>query len=47
MLLRVSLMVVFDDDSSKVTWENFDLCEINKVTIKYNRSANTVSADVE
>jgi hypothetical protein len=44
---KQDLMVVFDDDNSKVTWEDFDLCEINKVTIKYNRSTKTVSADVE
>jgi hypothetical protein len=44
---KQDLMVVFDDDSSKVTWENFDLCEINKITLKYNRAQRTVSADVE
>lgn len=44
---KQDLQVVFDDDGSKVTWENFDLCEINKITIKYNRSSRTVSADIE
>ena len=41
------LMVVFDDDGSDVVWEGFDLCEINKITLKYNRKTNTVSADTE
>lgn len=44
---KQDLMVVFDDDDSKATWENFDLCEINKVTIRYNRSSGRVSADIE
>ncbi|HYE70292.1 MAG TPA: hypothetical protein VEA35_04285 [Ramlibacter sp.] len=44
---KQDLMVVFDDDGSKVTWEDFDLCEINKITIKYNRGSRTVSADIE
>jgi hypothetical protein len=41
------LMVVFDDDDSKVTWEEFDLCELNKITLKYNRKTGDVSADTE
>jgi hypothetical protein len=41
------LKVVFDDDESEVVWEDFDLCEINKITLKYNRKDRTVSADVE
>ena len=41
------LKVVFDDDGSDVVWEDFDLCEINKITLKYNRKSGTVSADVE
>ena len=44
---KQDLKVVFDDDESEVIWEDFDLCEINKITLKYNRSARTVSADVE
>jgi hypothetical protein len=44
---KQDIMVVFEDDSSKVTWEDVDLCEINKLTLKYNRSTKTVSADVE
>ena len=39
--------MVFDDDESEVVWEEFDLCEINKITLKYSRKNRTVSADVE
>ncbi len=41
------LKVVFDDDGSDVTWEEFDLCKLNKITLKYNRKSRTVSADTE
>ncbi|MFZ4479877.1 MAG: hypothetical protein ACOYNZ_08305 [Rhodoferax sp.] len=41
------LKVVFDDDESEVTWEEVDLCEINKITLKYNRKSGAVSADTE
>ncbi len=40
------LKVVFDDDA-EVIWEDVDLCEINKITLKYNRSKNEVSAVTE
>lgn len=41
------LMVVFDDDGSEVIWEDFDLCALNKITLRYNRKDNSVSADSE
>ena len=41
------LMVVFDDDGSDVTWEDFDLCDLTKITLKYNRKTKLVSADTE
>ena len=41
------LKVVFDDDGSDVTWEDFDLCELDKITLKYNRKTGVVSADTE
>ena len=41
------LMVVFDDDDSQVVWEEFDLCALNKITLKYNRKTQQVSADSE
>ena len=44
---KQDMKVVFDDDASEVVWEGFDLCEINKITLKYNRSSGAVSADLE
>ena len=41
------LKIVFDDDGSEVVWEDTDLCEINKITLKYNRSSGVVSAVTE
>jgi hypothetical protein len=41
------IKVVFDDDESEVIWEEIDLCEINKITLKYNRKTRVVSADTE
>lgn len=42
-----SLNVTFDDDGSEVEWEDFNLCEVNKITLKYNRKTGKVSADEE
>ena len=44
---KQDLKVVFDDDDSSVIWEEFDLCELNKITLKYNRKTREVSADIE
>ena len=41
------LQVIFDDDGSDVVWEGFDLCTIDKITLKYNRLTKEVSADTE
>ncbi len=38
------IKVVFDDSDESVTWEDLDLCEINKLTLKYNRSTKVVTA---
>lgn len=38
------IKVVFDDSDAEVIWEDMDLCEINKLTLKYNRSTKAVSA---
>ena len=38
------MQVVFDKGDTEVVWEGLDLCEINKLTLKYNREAKTVSA---
>lgn len=40
------LKVVFDD-KSEVEWEAFDLCEIHKITLKYNKSSGETSATAE
>lgn len=41
------MQVLFDDDESKVTWENINLCEVNTLTLKYNRSSGVVTAIVD
>ncbi len=42
-----SINITFDDDGSEVEWDGFDLCELNKITLKYNRKTGDVSADTE
>ena len=44
---KQSLNITFDDDGSEVEWEDFDLCEINTIPLKYNRKTGEVSADEE
>ncbi len=41
------LKIVFEDDNSEVVWENFNLCEIDKVTLTYDRKSGTTSAKTE
>ena len=41
------IKVVFDDDGSSVVWEDVDLCELHKITLRYNRKTNVVSAESE
>lgn len=41
------LKVVFEDDGSDVTWEGFDLCSINKITLRYNRKSGETTAITE
>ena len=38
------IKVVFDDSDAEVVWSNIDLCEVNKLTLKYNRASKTVTA---
>lgn len=42
-------MLVFFDDKTKsdLTWEDLNLCEINKLTLKYNKAKNEVSYEQE
>lgn len=41
------LKVVFDDDNSSVVWEEFDLCELERITLRYNRKSGVTTADTE
>lgn len=41
------IKVVFSDDESEVEWEDFNLCELSKITLRYNRKTAEVSADSE
>lgn len=41
------LKVVYKIDDSKAVWSNIDLCEVSKITIKYNKSTDTTSAAFE
>ena len=41
------IKVVFADDGSEVEWEGFNLCELDKITLRYNRKTGDVSADSE
>jgi hypothetical protein len=38
------LKVVYDEDDSTAVWRNIDLCEVSKITIKYNKKSDTTSA---
>jgi hypothetical protein len=40
------LKVVFDD-KSEVEWEAFDLCQVHKITLKYDKSTGETSATEE
>lgn len=41
------IKVVFEDDGSEVVWEDIDLCEVHKITLRYNRKTRVVSAETE
>ena len=42
------MSVSFDDkNNSDLVWEDLNLCEINKLTLKYNKAKNEVSYDQE
>jgi hypothetical protein len=38
------MKVVFEDNSSVAVWENLDLCEIDKLSLKYDRATKKVTA---
>ncbi|MBM3547315.1 MAG: argininosuccinate lyase [Alphaproteobacteria bacterium] len=41
------LKVKYEIDNSTVVWRGFDLCEISKITIRYNKQTDTTSASTE
>jgi hypothetical protein len=41
---KQDIKAVFTDGDVEVTWEGLDLCEINKLTLKYDAASKTVSA---
>ena len=41
------LKVVYTDDSSHAVWSNIDLCSVEKITIRYNKSTDTTSASFD
>lgn len=43
---KQDIQVVFTD-GDEVEWEDINLCEVNKVTLKYNKKTGDVSADLE
>jgi hypothetical protein len=46
-ICKQDIKVVFDDDASEVTWDNVDLCEIEKITLRFDRKTRRVSAETE
>ncbi len=44
---RQDIKVVFEDDGSEISWDNVDLCELEKITIRYDRATRRVSAETE
>ena len=39
-----ALKVVYDEDDSSAVWHDIDLCEVSKITIKYNKMSDSTSA---
>lgn len=41
------LKVVYTDDGSSAVWHDIDLCEVGKITIRYNKKTDTTSASFD
>jgi hypothetical protein len=41
------MRIVFDDDGSEVVWEKLDLCELEKIILRYNRNTGEVFLETE
>jgi len=44
---KQDIKVTFDDAEGEAIWENVDLCEIEKITLRYDRRTKQVSATAE
>jgi hypothetical protein len=41
------LMVRYHSDSNTVTWSDINLCEVNKITLRYDRKQNATRASFD
>lgn len=41
------LKVVYTVDSSNAVWKNIDLCSVDKITIRYNKTTDTTTASFD
>lgn len=41
------MQIVFEDDDSKVVWESLNFCEIDKLTLTYDRKTGVTSVKKE
>jgi hypothetical protein len=41
---KQDIKVVFDEGDVEVTWDNIDLCSLNKISLKYDKNTKVVSA---
>jgi hypothetical protein len=41
---KQDIMVVFEENKNKVTWDDVDLCKVNKLTLKYNAQTKKTTA---
>lgn len=41
------LKVTYTEDDSSAIWHNIDLCEVERITIRYNRKSDTTSASFD
>lgn len=44
---KQDIKVIFTEDESEVQWDDINLCEVNKISLRYNRKTNEVSADLD
>lgn len=44
---RWDLKVVYTIDDSSAVWSNIDLCKVERITIRYNKSTDTTSASFD